>query len=816
MLFLKGLSLGIYYRLRRMNKAFKNWRKFGIVIFGSLFVATTLFPLHVVADDLRVEIYQGNLAVSSLTIDSGSTKQFAARAFVGTTEVTDTVDFIWSLDGKYPASQVGSITQTGLYTSGSTAGFYSGALKLTGTLNGKSDLDLVSVTINTTTPPVIPPITQQILTRVEILDTQSLALSSFTIDASKTKQFVARAYDQTNQDITSKTGFIWSLDGKYPASQVGSITQTGLYTAGTKAGFYSGALKLVGSFAGKSLLDTVSVTINTVQPPQQNILTSVVITPDTASVYVGGQAQYSAAAYDQNDQVLAGVAFQWSVVNSITGSISQNGRFTANNYPGSYTNNIKVVATYGERTAMDYAAVTVLSQPIQVNLHSVVINPVATQLQIGSAQQFTATAYDQNNHVLNDVSFSWVVVNGGGWVNQSGYFTAGYAVGTYANTVQVVATRNGITKSAYATVTIYQVVTQNLLERVEIIPNSISIRVNNQYDFNAQAYDNNNNPIFNDVNYSWSVISGGGTIDQNGLYSAPNYTGMATVQVRATQGSRDRYALATVTVTDEDQPSGEISTVRITPSVAYLNIGASVDFNAQAYNAFGSPVSADYSWSLMSNIGSIDQNGYFVAGSNIGTYNDVVRVRAYRNGVERVDYADVVISSGGQNNYGLSATLTASDENGGTTYENDAINYTLRIINQQNSALTNVRATFELPQYTSFMSVSSPDGTPSIYNRTINWEAGTLYANSTKTLTIRVRVNSNVPANTVVRGKAYVWASEINAFWVYANDLYVAGTGEIIYDNGTPLIDTGAVDWIIAGLTALLGTVLSKKFLFRI
>ena len=114
------------------------------------------------------------------------------------------------------------------------------------------------------------------------------------------------------------------------------------------------------------------------------------------------------------------------------------------------------------------------------------------------------------------------------------------------------------------------------------------------------------------------------------------------------------------------------------------------------------------------------------------------------------------------------------------------------------------------------MSVSSPDGTPSIYNRTINWEAGTLYANSTKTLTIRVRVNSNVPANTVVRGKAYVWASEINAFWVYANDLYVAGTGEIIYDNGTPLIDTGAVDWIIAGLTALLGTVLSKKFLFRI
>ncbi|MBU1092112.1 hypothetical protein KJ836_00285, partial [Patescibacteria group bacterium] len=158
MLFLKGLSLGVYYRLRRMKKALKNWRKFGIIIFGSLFIATTLMPFHAVADDLRVEIYQGNLAISSFTTDVGNTKQLTAKAFVGSAEVTDTVSFIWSIDGKYPASQVGSITQAGLYTAGSTAGFYSGAIKLTGTMNGKSDLDVVSVTINTPTTPVIPPV----------------------------------------------------------------------------------------------------------------------------------------------------------------------------------------------------------------------------------------------------------------------------------------------------------------------------------------------------------------------------------------------------------------------------------------------------------------------------------------------------------------------------------------------------------------------------------------------------------------------------------------------------------------------------------
>ncbi|MFH1088358.1 MAG: hypothetical protein V1719_00775 [Patescibacteria group bacterium] len=815
MLFLKGLSLGIYYRLRRMNKALKNWRKFGIIIFGSLFVAATLMPFNAVADDLRVEIYQGSLPISSFTTDAGSTKQFTARAFVGATEVTDSVSFRWGIDGKYIPSQVGSITQTGLFTAGTKAGSYPSAIGLTGTLDGKSDIDLVGVTINTST--VIPPITQQILTRVEILDTQGLALSSFTIDNGKTKQFQARAYDQNNQDITNKTSFRWGIDGKYIPSQVGSITQTGLFTAGTKAGSYPSAIGLTGSFAGKSLLDTVSVQINITQPPQQKVIASVNISPDNSTVYIGGQTQYTATAYDQNSNVLTGVSFQWSVISNSSGSINQNGLFTAGNYPGSYANNIKVVATYVSNTAVDYAAITVLSNPVQSTLHSVVINPSAVQLQTGSNYQFTATAYDQNSQVLNDVSFNWTIVNGGGWINQAGKFTAGYETGTYANTIQVLGTKNGITKSAYATVAIYDVITQNLLERVEITPNSTSVGVNNQFDFNAQAYDNNNNPLFNDVSYSWSVISGGGSINQNGLYYAPNYTGMVTVQVQATQGGITRYALATVTVTGNNQPSGEISTVRITPSVAYLNIGSSVDFNAQAYNAYGSPVSADYSWSLMSNIGSIDQNGYFVAGGNIGTYNDVVRVRAYRNGVERVDYADIVIS-GGQNNYGLTSTLTASDENGGTTNEGDTITYTLQVTNQSNNALTNVHATFEVPQYTSFISVSSNEGIPTINSRTINWDAGTLYANYnyTKTLTVRVRINNNVPANAVVKGKAYVWASEINSFWVYANDLFVAGTGDIDYDDDIPLTDTGAVDWIIAGLTALVGAILSKKFLFKV
>ncbi|MBU1092696.1 hypothetical protein KJ836_03445, partial [Patescibacteria group bacterium] len=49
MLFMKGLGLGIYYRLRRMKKALRNWRKFGVIIFGSMFLLTNLLaPMHLV------------------------------------------------------------------------------------------------------------------------------------------------------------------------------------------------------------------------------------------------------------------------------------------------------------------------------------------------------------------------------------------------------------------------------------------------------------------------------------------------------------------------------------------------------------------------------------------------------------------------------------------------------------------------------------------------------------------------------------------------------------------------------------------------
>ena len=73
MSFLKTLGLGAYYRIRRVTKALRNWRKFGVIIFGSLFVAASLMPLQLMAQGefLRVVV-----SPTTSTIDLGESESF--------------------------------------------------------------------------------------------------------------------------------------------------------------------------------------------------------------------------------------------------------------------------------------------------------------------------------------------------------------------------------------------------------------------------------------------------------------------------------------------------------------------------------------------------------------------------------------------------------------------------------------------------------------------------------------------------------------------------------------------------------------------
>jgi len=87
-------------------------------------------------------------------------------------------------------------------------------------------------------------------------------------------------------------------------------------------------------------------------------------------------------------------------------------------------------------------------------LDNVVISPAAVTISVNGTQQFTAEGKDSTGALIPGLSYTWNIISGGGIINDTGLFTAGVVVGTYADTVQVSVTQGSITKIAYGTVII--------------------------------------------------------------------------------------------------------------------------------------------------------------------------------------------------------------------------------------------------------------------------------------------------------------------------------------------------------------------------
>ena len=890
------IGLGIYYRIRRMNKALKNWRKFGVIMFGGLMLTAMSGVGTGITSDQILTTTQ--VAPSGVILAQNATKQFSASSMDQTGQpITSGVTYTW----KVMNNAAGSISGTGLFTAGQTAGEYTNAIKLTAVKGGSTKYSYATVTVQGGGGGGEE---QLVLTTITMSPTGAIMAKGAT------KQFVPYAYDQKGNPMSGVT-FTWK------ATAGGSISGTGLFTAGQTAGEYTNAIKLTGSKNGSIKYAYGSVTVQQGQEVNQPPVARITANPtsgvdsltsnlnaststDSDGTIVKYEWDYDGnGTYDYNSGNDSTVSHTYSVgtwtprvrvtdndgatdVASVATSITVTetpqvnqppvARITASpvsgvvslasnlnaststdpdgtivkyewDYDGNGTydynsgNDSTVSHTYGIGTwypkvrvtdndgATDVAAVStaivVTEQPQEDALAYVVVTPPIKYLDYYESYQFTATAYDQDNNQISDslVDYYWSEVNGGGSINHSnGTFTAGNDDGTFDHTVRVRAIMNGVTKYAYATVVVNPITTQAVLDRVEILPSSITIDRYANYDFTAYAYDTNNVQMYSDVTYTWEVVAGPGSVNQNGLYTATGSENTATVQVEARQGSIKVYDTALVYIRNGNNScSGILDRVVITPSTGYVQTGHSIDFDAQAYDTTGCLVSTDLYFSLNGNVpGSINNSGYFTANYTTGTYNDGVKVRAYKDGHEVYDWATVIISDNGNNqNYYIDSSLRAYDETISSDYkanEGDTVLYTLKLTNNRSNALTGVKATMEVPDYTTFVSVSASNGTPSISGRTITWDLGSLSIGETKTMWVRVRVKDGVPSNTVIRGKALVKAYEIsNGFWVNANDLQVNGTGA--YNPIEPLTPSGAMEWILAAITALLATIFTRQLM---
>jgi hypothetical protein len=269
------------------------------------------------------------------------------------------------------------------------------------------------------------------------------------------------------------------------------------------------------------------------------------------------------------------------------GSVNVNGLYTAPGTPGTY----HVTATsVADPSASDTVEVVVL----QLVQSGMAVSPPFATIEVNSLQQFTAV-------FLNLApGATWVVEEaGGGEIDADGLYTAPNVPGVYHVTATSTADP---TVSATAEITVIPEV------GVSVSPGAISMTTGTQQQFVATVTGTANTAV------TWSAS--GGTINSNGLYTAPGTPG--TYYVTATSVA-DPSKSDTVEVVVTSPPL--VTGITITPSSVILEFGQTQQFSAILVN-----LNPGVTWSVDEGSagGTITSTGLYTAPGTVGTFHVTV------------------------------------------------------------------------------------------------------------------------------------------------------------------------------------------------
>lgn len=343
---------------------------------------------------------------------------------------------------------------------------------------------------------------------------QSIAINppSPTIALGTSQQFTAVGTytDGTTQDVTSIVTWNSSSNTVLVISD-----NVGSYGLATSSGLGTATITATSGSVSSSTLATVG----------QAALTSITISPASASIGQGYTLQFTAAGNysDGTTQDLTQKALWNSSVQGVA-NINSGGLATA-----ILAGTTIISAASGSVTG---SANLTVNPPIPVALS---INPPSTAIYINSQQQFTATLlYSDGSSIDVTSSASWASLSS----NVAGISNAGLATGLAAGAATIQATWGALVASSILTVQ---------LPTVTITPANTSTALSGTAQFGAIVTGAANQTV------TWAVdgAPGGniniGTISSSGLYTAPPMLGTHTITATA-QANSASVGTASITV----------------------------------------------------------------------------------------------------------------------------------------------------------------------------------------------------------------------------------------------------------------------------
>jgi uncharacterized protein YjdB len=435
---------------------------------------------------------------------------------------------------------------------------------------------------------------------------------AFTTPVSDTVELGAGDQLQTTAEATDAFGNNFADGITFRSGNAGVATVDA-------AGLVSG-VSLGEAFIYAEINPTDSILVKVVP----GALSAVAVTPsaDTANA-VGDTLTFTAAATDNLGNSVAGVTFNWVLLNGSVGQLLETTgtavRFVS---AGNGSSGLVATGTKGGVNRADTANVVVAIQ-----VADVLVAPAADSASsIGETAQFAATAKDANGNVINGVTFAWTSTDGGvGTVDASGLATA------VANgSTKIIATADA--KADTATFVVAQVATS-----LVVTPSAATLTAFGATQATTTTVtDANGNPVAGAA-VAWSTTAAGvATVSPTGLITA---VANGSAKIIATSGG----LADTVDVTVSQTPNSVV----VTPAAATLTaIGAKQTYRVVVQDAQGAAIfDAALAWSVTDvAVATLQSAGDSTVATAVGNGTASVVVQATRGGQSMADTAAVMVT----------------------------------------------------------------------------------------------------------------------------------------------------------------------------
>jgi len=300
--------------------------------------------------------------------------------------------------------------------------------------------------------------------------------------------------------------YTWSSTGPAAVMFSASGTNAAKSTTATfaRAGAYTFTVTIrdAGNLTSTS---TVDVTVN-------QTLTTLAVSPPTASVPAGTTQQFARTGYDQFAMSLATQpSTTWTVAGG--GTIDATGRFTASTTVGGpYT----VTANAGGKSGTAQVSVTGPNAPTVASAASATPSPVTGTTTTASVVGASGAGEPALVYTWTSAGPAPVTVTPNGTNDAKTATITFAAAGDYTLTAQIKDAQNQTATSSVAVVVAATPTT------VDVMPRTAVVVVNTSRDFAASVADQFGKPAATTA--AWSA-SGGGTIDPQGRFTAGAMTG---------------------------------------------------------------------------------------------------------------------------------------------------------------------------------------------------------------------------------------------------------------------------------------------------